>query len=345
MYSPSLRQSRRASIVLQSNSFNLPAALPATGQTGGPRTAHAGDPRSLTSTKSLPYQSAEQERRRRRSIAHERYPPLVSIFEDLQSDVGRSPIKETEVNNAAFFAAADICAIHECPQKMADEQALVKRTHSSSSLISVFSSSSSSSERSTYAYIFDSARASSCVTPSTKHNTGSKRRSYIETPIGDILLSPGSLLTTHMVTHTGSTDESTALLPSSSTRPRELQPGTDDYLPTVQMWGREAGVLLRTMGPLLIGNVLQATISVSQVASSGHLGRSELAAIGLAHMVVILTGYPIAFSTLSCLETCASQAFTSSQPKLVGGYFVRALQVQWIAGLGLGAFWFTSGPL
>ncbi|ORX70889.1 hypothetical protein DL89DRAFT_142817 [Linderina pennispora] len=139
MYSPSLRQSRRASIVLQSNSFNLPAALPATGQLGGPRTAHAGDPRSLTSTKSLPYQSAEQERRRRRSIAHERYPPLVSIFEDLQSDVGRSPIKETEVNNAAFFAAADICAIHECPQKMADEPALVKRTHSSSSLISVFS--------------------------------------------------------------------------------------------------------------------------------------------------------------------------------------------------------------
>ncbi|KAJ1948366.1 ethionine resistance protein [Linderina macrospora] len=99
------------------------------------------------------------------------------------------------------------------------------------------------------------------------------------------------------------------------------------------------------MGPLLVGNILQATISVSQVASSGHLGRSELAAIGLAHMVVILTGYPIAFSALSCLETCASQAFTSSQPKLVGGYFVRALQVQWIAGMGMGAFWFTCGPL
>ncbi|KAJ1965845.1 ethionine resistance protein [Dipsacomyces acuminosporus] len=120
---------------------------------------------------------------------------------------------------------------------------------------------------------------------------------------------------------------------------------SDDYLPTVRLWAREAKCILWTMSPLLAGNVLQATISMSQVASSGHLGRDELTAIGLAHMVVILTGYPVAFSVLSCLETCTSQAFTSAQPLLVGGYFLRAVQVQWLFGLILGSVWFSSGPL
>ncbi|KAI7827289.1 hypothetical protein BX661DRAFT_171227 [Kickxella alabastrina] len=74
-------------------------------------------------------------------------------------------------------------------------------------------------------------------------------------------------------------------------------------------------------------------------------GRNELGGIGLAHMVVILTGYPVLFSVLNCLETCASQAYTSVQPQLVGAYFVQAMQVQWAMGLVLGALWFSAEPL
>lgn len=97
--------------------------------------------------------------------------------------------------------------------------------------------------------------------------------------------------------------------------------------------------LLGTTSHLLVGNILQASISVSQVASSGHLGSKELAAIGLAHVVVILTGYPMVFSVLSCLETCGSQSFGTNGDCI--GYFVRAIQLQWMLGVPMGLVWFN----
>ncbi|KAI8322070.1 mate-domain-containing protein [Martensiomyces pterosporus] len=268
------------------------------------------------------------------------------------------------------------CSGDDCP--------LTKRSDSRSSLLSVFStasSSSSSSTQSTYAYIFDSARPSTLATPETHHHRGrAQTPSAYCTPLytganrhsaGDILFGTSSLFFNTMASRAppigfgGSAavpDERTLLVAgdrssssnhtSAFARDESAARGgtyasiaTDDYLPKPQLWMRELKCILWTMGPLLLGNMLQATISMSQVASSGHLGRDELAAIGLAHMVVILTGYPVAFSVLSCLETCASQAFTSAQPLLVGGYFVRAVQIQWLCGLVLGSLWFSSGPI
>ncbi|KAJ1877901.1 ethionine resistance protein [Coemansia sp. RSA 486] len=119
----------------------------------------------------------------------------------------------------------------------------------------------------------------------------------------------------------------------------------DNRLSTMAIASRESRYILSTSSHLLLGSVLQAVISMSQIASSGHLGRNELAGIGLAHVLVILSGYPVAFSVLSCFETCASQAFTSTNPRLVGGYFIRAIQMQWVLGLVLGALWFSAEPL
>ncbi|KAJ2901208.1 ethionine resistance protein, partial [Coemansia aciculifera] len=103
------------------------------------------------------------------------------------------------------------------------------------------------------------------------------------------------------------------------------------------------GNLMHASSYLVLGNVLQAVISISQVASSGHLGTRELAAIGLAHIIVILSGYLVVFAVLGCLETCASQAFTSARPHLVGGYFLRAIQIQWIIGLAvLAPLWLNA---
>ncbi|KAJ1937178.1 hypothetical protein GGF37_005312, partial [Kickxella alabastrina] len=121
--------------------------------------------------------------------------------------------------------------------------------------------------------------------------------------------------------------------------------GDDTTQQTTSIVTREVKVIFNTSSYILIGSLLQAIISMSQIASSGHLGRNELGGIGLAHMVVILTGYPVLFSVLSCLETCASQAYTSVQPQLVGAYFVQAMQVQWAMGLVLGALWFSAEPL
>ncbi|KAJ2439264.1 ethionine resistance protein [Coemansia sp. RSA 2424] len=111
---------------------------------------------------------------------------------------------------------------------------------------------------------------------------------------------------------------------------------------TSSLMVREAASLMRASSYLVLGNLLQAVISISQVASSGHLGTRELAAIGLAHILVILGGYLVAFAVLGCLETCASQAFTSARPHLVGGYFVRAIQLQWGMGLLLAPLWLNA---
>ncbi|KAJ2218697.1 ethionine resistance protein [Coemansia sp. RSA 520] len=137
--------------------------------------------------------------------------------------------------------------------------------------------------------------------------------------------------------------ESSPLLGDESASAATL--GGHEQDPTPQVFAHEVKSILGTSSHLFISSVLQAVISISQVVSSGHLGRSELAAIGLAHMIIVLTGYPVTFSVLSCLETFASQAYTSAQPRLVGAYFVRAIQLQWILGLVVGALWASSGPL
>ncbi|KAJ1905018.1 ethionine resistance protein [Coemansia sp. IMI 209127] len=254
-------------------------------------------------------------------------------------------------------------------------------TASLSSAFSIASSSSStSSTPSSYAYIFDSARVSVPEDPLTlKHDRRRTAGGSYFLPIDAavsrsksaqnllLTMADGSSFdnvmpattTGHAAAAMSAHHEDVAEVrrhsyPSSEAVPNERTPlvgaaaslaQPDERLPTTALVKRESRKILGAAGYLLAGNALQAVISMSQVASSGHLGANELAAIGLAHMVVILTGYPVAFSVLSCLETCASQAFMSAQPVLVGAYFVQAVQILWIFGLVLGSLWFSSQPL
>ncbi|KAJ2554958.1 ethionine resistance protein [Coemansia sp. RSA 1933] len=252
-------------------------------------------------------------------------------------------------------------------------------TASLASAFSIASSSSTSSTPSSYAYIFDSARTPAAedlltlknkttATSSQHHPWGLETSSSRSRSAQNLLLTiaDGSSFDNVMAaTTTGhaaaamstqhedvasvrqhrylgaEADERTPLVGAAASlaQPEERQP-------TKELAGRESRKILGAAGYLLVGNALQALISMSQVAASGHLGATELAAIGLAHMVVILTGYPVAFSVLSCLETCASQAFLSAQPVLVGAYYVQAVQVLWALGLVLGTLWgFAAEPL
>ncbi|KAJ2480299.1 ethionine resistance protein [Coemansia sp. RSA 2131] len=354
-----------------------------------PRSALSGmRPLSLTLVDSQTLSA--QNDSRRRSAAHERYPPLTSIFEkapntrELMDDHIRAHLHSTSVaeNYGALSASADLQFPLNRPLTMPSEVAPrfrssgniagsnsrglveprspqsppIQRSCSSSSLSSNFSASSvasTSSAQSSYAYIFDSARPSAGgISHSSKRSHrnadtvhfGSRagRRS-----VGDILFG-GSLfmfggMTTHPRGEPSRSVESSPLLGDESASAATL--GGHEQDPTPQVFAHEVKSILGTSSHLLLSSVLQAVISISQVVSSGHLGRSELAAIGLAHMVIVLTGYPVTFSVLSCLETFASQAYTSAQPRLVGAYFVRAIQLQWILGLVVGALWASSGPL
>ncbi|KAJ2834126.1 ethionine resistance protein [Coemansia furcata] len=369
-YSPQRSLSRRQSIVLQSSSCSghLSLESPRRGSVPPPPllllqpSAAAGDPQSQASTKSLPHGPSavvDAQRSRRRSMAYERYPPLVSIFEA----------------SAARSLAYDAVPYGE---EEDPQTACVARTPSATSLASEFSalpspsSSSSSSSVSSYSYLFDTARpppptaiAAGEFQTAHKQSTGGVRSAsfcYSSSPgsfdsrplvTASILLCAGDLCFGAMADARPPPAHS---MPGSDLFPTERAPlllagdssatlSTDNdwqHQSTRSLIAREAASLLHASSYLLLGNLLQAVISISQVASSGHLGTRELAAIGLAHIVVILTGYPVAFAVLGCLETCASQAFTSARPQLVGGYFVRALQLQWGMGLALAPLWLNA---
>ncbi|KAJ2450566.1 ethionine resistance protein [Coemansia sp. RSA 2336] len=302
---------------------------------------------------------------RRRSMAHERYPPLTSIFEtplsarELQSEHSRAQLHLNSVPATAYGALSmsgstqQLSADQTHLQKVHGSQPVrfgremtsvgcggspIRRAISGDSLASSFSIASSiassSSAQSSYAYIFDSARPPATF-PSNKR-VSCKRKSASSIIDGLFLFSNMSL---HMSSRS---NESSPLLAAESPSAATL---SDENVSTATLFGHEIKCIVEKSSYLFIGNVMQAAISMSQVASSGHLGRSELAAIGLAHMVVLLTGYPVAFSVLSCLETFASQSFTSAQPQLVGAYCLRALQIQWLLGLVLGTVWSSCGPL
>ncbi|KAJ2378144.1 ethionine resistance protein [Coemansia sp. RSA 2607] len=249
-------------------------------------------------------------------------------------------------------------------------------TSLASSVFSVDTFSSSSSAASSYAYIFDSARplrssvearavalhldfeqpasAATATTAAVIANPAKKRR-YASRNNSSTRGGRGRSRSTlfaidRMIIPAAADQAGSQAIAATEYTPLLAAHGTDgnsgdSRMATMSIAAREVRTILAASSHLFIGSALQAVISMSQIASSGHLGRNELAGIGLAHMVVILTGYPVAFSVLSCFETCASQAFTSTQPWLVGGYFIRALQIQWILGLVLGTLWFSAEPL
>ncbi|KAJ2393010.1 ethionine resistance protein [Coemansia sp. RSA 2611] len=325
---------------------------------------------------------------RRRSVAHERYPPLTSIFEsasdtrELFSEHNRAQMRtstgvptmygtlnisgdlQLPLSRSATMPNADATAhtrLSRSSGNIADGNVRrldphpsppIKRSGSSDSLASRFSTISSlastSSAQSSYAYIFDSARPSAA---GLSHTSKRSRHSNAPYYVSDALFGGGLFMFGSMAARSsshvgrGGSAESSPLLGAESASAATLAGHDHDGVPTTKLFGREAKCILSASSHLFVGFAMQAVISMSQVASSGHLGREELAAIGLAHMVVVLTGYPVTFSVLNCLETFASQAYMSAQPRLVGAYFMRALQIQWLLGLVMGSIWAFSGPL
>ncbi|KAJ2631625.1 hypothetical protein GGF44_003918, partial [Coemansia sp. RSA 1694] len=180
--SPQRSLSRRQSIVLQSScSGHLSIESPSRDyHRGGPLLAAATaaatiDPQSMASTKSLPHgppnPAADAQRSRRRSMAYERYPPLVSIFEASAAlslaydDAEPYGEEENEVQAGPNINCGG-----------SDDQ-IVRRSPSSSSLASAFSvlsSSSSSSSASSYSYLFGAGRPSAAAISSGEHQTARK---------------------------------------------------------------------------------------------------------------------------------------------------------------------------
>ena len=107
-------------------------------------------------------------------------------------------------------------------------------------------------------------------------------------------------------------------------------------------WQREAKVLARYSGPLIITFLLQYSLTVASIFTVGHLGTTELAAVSLASMTANITGYAIYQGLATSLDTLCSQAYGSGHKKLVGLQMQRMVYFLWAISIPIGIIWLSA---
>ena len=95
-------------------------------------------------------------------------------------------------------------------------------------------------------------------------------------------------------------------------------------------WQREAKVLARYSGPLVLTFLLQYSLTVASIFTVGHLGKVELAAVSLASMTANITGYAVYQGLATSLDTLCAQAYGSGRKKLVGLQTQRMVYFLWV---------------
>ncbi|MCJ1399861.1 hypothetical protein MMC11_003064 [Xylographa trunciseda] len=110
-------------------------------------------------------------------------------------------------------------------------------------------------------------------------------------------------------------------------------------------WQREATVLARYSGPLIITFLLQYSLTVASIFTVGHLGTIELGAVSLASMTANITGYAIYQGLATSLDTLCAQAYGSGRKKLVGLQMQRMVYFLWVITIPIGVLWLCAEPI
>ena len=104
-------------------------------------------------------------------------------------------------------------------------------------------------------------------------------------------------------------------------------------------WQREAKVLGRYSGPLVLTFLLQYSLTMASIFTVGHLGKVELGAVSLASMTANITGYAIYQGLATSLDTLCAQAYGSGRKKLVGLQTQRMVYFLWTITIPIGVVW------
>ena len=110
-------------------------------------------------------------------------------------------------------------------------------------------------------------------------------------------------------------------------------------------WQREAKVLARYSGPLMVTFVLQYSLTVASIFTVGHIGTEELGAVSLASMSANITGYAIYQGLATSLDTLCAQAYGSGRKKLVGLQMQRMMYFLWAITIPIGIIWLTADKI
>ena len=107
-------------------------------------------------------------------------------------------------------------------------------------------------------------------------------------------------------------------------------------------WQREAKVLARYSGPLILTFLLQYSLTVASIFTVGHLGKVELGAVSLASMTANITGYAVYQGLATSLDTLCAQAYGSGRKKLVGLQTQRMVFFLWTITIPIAIIWLCA---
>jgi multidrug resistance protein, MATE family len=110
-------------------------------------------------------------------------------------------------------------------------------------------------------------------------------------------------------------------------------------------WQREAKVISRYAGPLMVTFVLQYSLTVASVFTVGHIGVAELGAVSLASMTANITGYAIYQGLATSLDTLCAQAYGSGRKKLVGLQMQRMTWFLWLITIPIAVVWLLADEI
>ncbi|KAH8892788.1 MATE efflux family protein [Thozetella sp. PMI_491] len=108
---------------------------------------------------------------------------------------------------------------------------------------------------------------------------------------------------------------------------------------------KDAWLLAKSALPLTIAGLLQQSLSLANVYSVGHLGKTELAAVSLSVMTANLTGYVVYQGMATALDTLCAQAYGSGRKQLVGLYFQQMALFLWLLTIPVGIIWCNAGRI
>ena len=107
-------------------------------------------------------------------------------------------------------------------------------------------------------------------------------------------------------------------------------------------WQREAKVLARYSGPLILTFLLQYSLTIASIFTVGHIGKVELGAVSLASMTANITGYAVYQGLATSLDTLCAQAYGSGRKKLVGLQTQRMVYFLWTITIPIGIIWLCA---
>ena len=107
-------------------------------------------------------------------------------------------------------------------------------------------------------------------------------------------------------------------------------------------WQREAKVLGRYSGPLVLTFLLQYSLTIASIFTVGHIGKVELGAVSLASMTANITGYAVYQGLATSLDTLCAQAYGSGRKKLVGLQTQRMVFFLWTITIPIGVIWLCA---